>query len=91
VTGNGASGCVGGGELKGFDAADEAGGPGFLGGEGGAPDGEDLGALVDALEAFFGFGDGFDGGDPELFGCGSVKGDAHALPAIFHAQDRAGQ
>ncbi len=67
------------------------GGPGFGGGEGGAPEGENLRALVDALEAFFGFGDGFDGSDPELLDKRSVQGDAEALPAVFHAQDGAGQ
>src|SRR6267378_5452432 len=74
-----------------FNAPDEAGGPGFLGGERGAPEGEDLGALIDALEALFGFGDGFDGRDPELLGCWSVQDNADALPAVFHAQDGTGQ
>jgi hypothetical protein len=37
-----------------------------LGGEQGAPEGEDLGALVDALETFLGFGNRSDRGDPEL-------------------------
>src|ERR1700704_4487412 len=76
---------------EGFDAPDEAGGPGFLGGERGAPEGENLGALVDALEALLGFGDGFDRGDPELLGCRGVQGNADALPAVFHAQDGTGQ
>ncbi len=62
-----------------------------LGGERGAPEGKDLGALVDALEAFFGFGDGFDGGDPEFFDERGVKGHTDALPAVFHAQDGAGE
>src|SRR5216683_7468047 len=82
---------VGDGESEGFDAPDEAGGPGFLGGERGAPEGEDLRALVDALETFLGFGNGFDGGDPEFFDERRVQRDADALPAIFHAQNRAGQ
>src|SRR5713226_10145445 len=76
---------------KGFNAPDEAGGPGFLGGQRGTPEGEDLRALVDALETFLGFGDRFDGGDPKLFDERSVQGDADALPAVFHAQDGAGQ
>jgi hypothetical protein len=79
------------GELKGFDAPDEAGGPVFLSGEAGAPDGENLGTLVDAFEAFFGLGDGFNGSDPELIGSGSVQRETNALPAVFHAQHRAGE
>ena len=80
-----------GGCLESFDAPDEAGGPGFLGVEGGAPEGENLGALVDAFETFFGFGNSFNRGDPEFFHQGRVQRDADALPAIFHAEDGAGK
>src|SRR2546429_3825255 len=38
-----------------------------------------------------GFGDGFDGRNPELIGCRGVQDDADALPAVFHAQNRARQ
>src|SRR5262249_1001726 len=54
--------------LKRFEAPDEPRGPDFLGGERRPPDGKNLRALVDPLEAFFGFGDGFNGRDPESFG-----------------------
>ncbi len=47
---------------------------------GGAPESEDLRALVDALETFLGFGDRFDGGDPKLFDERGVQRDADALP-----------
>src|SRR5947207_1393470 len=47
----------GGGESEGFDAPGEASGPGLLGGKRRAPAGEDLRALIDALESFVGFGD----------------------------------
>jgi len=72
--------------LEGLDAPEKVGGPGFGGGERGTPDGQNLRALVDAFETFFGFGDGFDWGDPELLGARSVQGYANALPAIFHAE-----
>ena len=62
-----ALGNVGEGESEGFDAPDEAGGPGFLGGERGAPEGENLRALVDAFETFLGFGDRFDRRNPKIF------------------------
>src|SRR5260370_28894966 len=75
---------------EGFDAPDEAGGPGFLGGERRAPKGENLRALVDALEAFLGFGDRFDRRNPEILDKGRVQRDANALPAVFHAKDGAG-
>src|SRR5580692_6133034 len=52
------------------------------------PNGENLGALVDALEASFGFGDGFDGSNPKFRCTGRVKGDANALPAVFEAEQR---
>ena len=81
---------VGDGESKGFDAPDEAGGPGLLGGEGRVPDGEDLGTLVDALEAFLGLGDRFDRRDPEFLDKRRVQRDADALPPVLHAQDGAG-
>src|SRR5260370_35845020 len=73
------------GRSKRFDAPEEVGGPGFGGGKGGAPEGENLRALVDALEAFFGFGNGFDRGNPELLGARGVERDADALPAVFDA------
>src|SRR5580704_14367334 len=76
---------------EGFDAPDEAGEPGLLCGEGGLPDGEDLGTLVDALEAFFGFGDGFNRSYPKFLRAGGVKSDANALPAVFHAEHWAGE
>ena len=60
-------------------------------GEVGTPDCENLGALVDALEAVFGFGDGFDGSDPELFGKGRMQADADALPSVFHFEHGTGQ
>src|SRR5207302_7759741 len=63
----------GGGESEGFDAPDEASGPGLLGGERRAPDGEDLRALIDALETFLGFGNRFNRGDPEIFDERSVQ------------------
>src|SRR6266700_502480 len=75
---------------EGFDAPDEAGGPGFLGGERGAPEGENLRALVDAFETFLGFGDRFDRRNPKIFDEGRMQRDADALPAVFHAQDGAG-
>jgi len=77
--------------LEVFDAPGQAGGPGFSGGETQAPDGKDLGALVDAFETFFGFGDGLDGRNVEALGVGSREGNAHLLPAIFNAEDRAGK
>lgn len=85
-----ALGNVGEGESEGFDAPDEAGGPGFLGGERRTPEGENLRALVDAFETFLGFGDRFDRRNPKIFDEGRVQGDANALPAVFHAQDGAG-
>src|SRR5438445_4591436 len=60
--------------------------PGLRGGERGTPDGQDLRALVDPLEAFFRFGDGFNRRNPELLGARSVERYANALPAIFHAK-----
>ena len=77
--------------LEGFDAPEEVGGPGFGGGEGRAPEGENLRALVDALKTFFGFGNGFDGGNPELLGAWRVERDADALPAVFDAEGRTGE
>jgi len=62
--------------LQGFYAPEEAGGVGSLHGEIGAPDSKDLRALIDALEAAFGFGHGFDGRHPEVFCIGSVQVDA---------------
>ena len=53
--------------------------------------GENLGALVDPFETFLGFGDRFNRSDPKFLCAGRMKGDAHALPAIFHAKHRAGQ
>src|SRR5260370_5417133 len=79
------------GRSKRFDAPEEVGGPGFGGGEGGAPEGENLRALVDAFKTFFGFGNGFDGGDPELLGARGMEGDADALPAVFDTEGRTGQ
>src|SRR5438445_13863403 len=76
-------------ESESFDAPDKARGPGFLGGERRAPEGENLRALVNAFEPFLGFGNRLDGGNPELFDEGRVQGDADALPAVFHAQDGA--
>jgi len=66
------------------------GGPGLADGERWAPDGENLGALVDALETFFGFGDGFNGGNPEVFGARSVESHADALPTVFDPERRTG-
>ena len=74
-----------------FDAPDEADGPGLLGGEAGVPDGENLRALIDALETFLGFGDRFNGRDPELFGRKRMENNADALPAVFHAEDGSGE
>src|SRR5260370_40321551 len=79
------------GRSKRFDAPEEVGGPGFGGGEGGAPEGKNLRALVDALEPFLGFGNGFDGGNPELLGARGVERDADALPAVFDAEGRTRQ
>ena len=76
---------------EGFDAPDEAGKPRFLRGERWMPDGEDLGTLIDALETFFGFGDGFNRSYPKFFSAGRVKSDADALPAVLHAEHRAGE
>src|SRR5499427_5614249 len=78
-------------ELERCEAPDEARGPNFLRGEGRSPNGENLRPLVNALETFFGFGDGFDRCDPELFGQRRVQSHANALPAVFHAQDGRGQ
>ena len=50
------------------------------------PDGKDLGALVDALETFLGFGNRFNWSDPEFFCAWRMQSDAYALPAIFHAK-----
>jgi len=77
--------------LEGFDAPDEAREPGLLCGKSRLPDGEDLGTLVDALEAFFGFGDGFNRSDPKFFSAEGVKSDANALPAVLHAEHLAGE
>src|SRR5262245_32772058 len=74
-----------------FEAPDEAAGPYFLCGERRTPDGENLRALIDALEAFFGFGDGFNRRDPESFRQWRMQSGAHALPAVFHAQDGRGE
>src|SRR5260370_32038162 len=65
------------------------GGPGFGGGQRGAPNGQDLRALVDAFETFFGFRDRFNWGNPELLSARSVQSYANALPAVFHAERRA--
>src|SRR5260221_12549585 len=54
------------------------------------PDGQDLRALVDALETLFGFRDSFNRGNPELFRAWSVESHANALPAILHAERGAG-
>src|SRR6266700_482999 len=70
-----------------FETPDEAGGPHFLRCQRRAPDREDLRALVDALEAFFGFGNGLNRRDPESFGQRRVQRRANSLPAVFHAQD----
>src|SRR5579862_7904676 len=55
------------------------------------PNGQDLRTLIDAFEAFFGFGDGFDGGNPKFLSARSVKGNANALPAVFHTEQGAGK
>jgi len=77
-------------KLEGLDAPKQMGSPGFGGGEGGAPESEDLRALVDAFETFFGFRDSFNGRNPELLGARSVESHANALPAIFDAKRGAG-
>ena len=73
-------------DLERFDAPDQAGEPWILCGESWMPDGQDLGALVDALETFLGFGNRFNRSYPEFFGARGVKSDADALPAVFHAK-----
>src|SRR5258708_27354097 len=54
------------------------------------PDGQDLRALVDAVETLLGFRDSFNRGNPELFSAWSVESHANALPAILHAERGAG-
>src|SRR5882762_3149231 len=61
-------------------------GPGFGSGERWMPYRQDLRALVDALETFFGFRDGLNRGNPKLLGARSMQRYANALPTIFHAQ-----
>src|SRR5258708_4826618 len=82
---------IGNGESEGFDAPDEAEGPGFLGGKAGVPDGENLRTLIDALETLLGFGNRFNGRDPELLGRQCMNNQADALPTVFHAEDRSGE
>src|SRR5260370_1931206 len=65
-----------------FDAPDEADGPGLLGGEAGVPDGENLRALIDALETFLGFGNRFNWRDPELLRPQRMERTPCALPAV---------
>src|SRR5712664_799378 len=77
--------------LERLEAPDKAGGPGFLRGEVGTPDGENLGALVDAFETFLGLGNRLNRRNPKLFRKWRVQGDAHPLPAILHAKNRPGQ
>ena len=77
--------------LEGFYAPDEAREPRLLRGQWRMPNGEDLRALVDAFEAFLGFGDRFNRSYPKFFCAGGVKRDADALPAVFHAKQRGGQ
>src|SRR6266446_3987089 len=77
--------------LERLEAPDKAGGPGFLRGEVGTPDGENLGALVDAFETFLGLGNRLNRRNPKLFRTWRVQGDAHPLPAILHAKNRPGQ
>src|SRR5260370_1089123 len=77
-------------KLEGLDPPKQMGSPGFGGGEGGAPESEDLRALVDAFETFLGFRDSFNGRNPELLGARSVESHANALPAIFDAKRGAG-
>lgn len=55
------------------------------------PNGENLRALINALEAFLGFRNCFDGSDPEFSRTRGVKSDTHALPAVLHAKQRTGQ
>src|SRR6266850_7142632 len=52
--------------LERFDTPDDAGGPVFLSGEAGTPDGENLGTLVDAFETLLGLGNGLNRCDPEF-------------------------
>jgi hypothetical protein len=82
---------VGNGESEGFDAPDEADGPGFLGSEAGVPDGENLRTLIDALETFLGFGNRLNRRDPEFLGGKRMEKNADALPAVFHAERRRGE
>ena len=74
--------------LERFDTPNEAGGP-VLSGKGGAPDGENLGALVDALETFLGFGNRLNRRDPEFLDQRRMQSDSDALPAVLHAEDGA--
>src|ERR1700730_339236 len=53
------------------------------------PDGQDLRALIDALETLFGFRDSCNRGNPELVSARSVESHANALPAILNAERRA--
>src|SRR5260370_21177001 len=82
---------IGNGESQGFDAPDEAEGPGFLGGKAGVPDGENLRTLIDALETLLGFGNRFNGRDPELLGRQRMNDHADALPTVCHSEDRSGE
>src|SRR6266850_7868243 len=52
--------------LERFDTPHDAGGPVFLSGEAGTPDGENLGTLVDAFETLLGLGNGLNRRDPEF-------------------------
>ena len=53
--------------LERLEAPDKAGGPGFLRGEVGAPDGKNLRTLVDAFETFLGLGNRLNRRNPKHF------------------------
>ena len=71
-----------------LDAPDQAAEPGVSAGEVGIPHRQNLRALIDAFESFFGFRNSFDRRDPELLRARRMQRDLHALPAVFHPHRR---
>ena len=76
--------------LEGLKAPEEASSERSVGGELRSPQRENLRALINALEAALGFGDGLNRSHPKGTRVRCLQHHAKALPAILHAQGRAG-
>lgn len=77
--------------LERLKAPEEASSEGSVRGELRSPQRENLGALINALEAALGFGDGLNRSHPKSIRVGGLQHNAKALPAILHPQGRAGK